>query len=255
MLCCKSNDAVVPEKSKREELAPSSKIIAKSVDYENFLSPADEHKSIDDTSVICTKTSGESSMRVDAKKSCETSLLFVPVIAACSSDDITTLYEEPPKVPKDSFVLLPDASQRGYEPSGSTSYGSKNEWKRCKPYRIGTLVWYLNTTTENGSWRKFKWYIPGVIEDYVLNKWNKNEVIGYKIGIEKCMVGDSILKELAEAIATKVMLRWDEKIPECPVRGIDVKTSEMDTNSRTKKVINEYGEDLGFLGAKQNNQG
>ena len=182
----------------------------------------------------------------------------VPAIKATSSDDITEVYAEPPKVPKDSFVYLPDVPQRGYEPWGSVSYASKDEWKKMKPYRIGTLVWYRNTTDPGDTFRKFKWYIPGVIEDYILNEDDKDEVIGYKIGFTekpKRDIDQYFLDLLKCADPKDVMLRWDETTPPCPVDGIDDSASENDAEKRMGELVAEFGDDLGFQGAKQNGLG
>jgi len=178
------------------------------------------------------------------------------IATTASSDDstacVTTLYEEPPKLPEGAFVLLPDASQRGYEPGGVVSYGSKDDWNQQSPYRIESLVWYRARHLKY----KFKWYIPGTIEGHVFG--DNNEVIGYKIAITdsaKKDMEESTLAELQNAEPVNVMRRWNETTPPCPIDGIDVDTSEAKTKERILKLVEEYGDDLGFQGAKQNEVG
>jgi hypothetical protein len=163
-------------------------------------------------------------------------------------DNITTVYSEDTPLPNSTFkrnrfvthnhclnsvdrrhvdlpssnahVLLPDVPQRGYEASEWVQYPDRDEWIRTKPYDIGTLVWYRHNCSDT----KFRWYIPGQIKDYVLSG---DRVEGYEIQVE-CQ--DHILERhelgisslLKNAPPENTMLRWDEKVPACPVKGIDV---------------------------------
>lgn len=261
MFCCKSNEAVVTrdlDPSKADDSNVKEQAPERSLDYQSFLNEAsddkdkdkdDETTKADDVEKVDDNTNVSKS--VDA-----TSALF----QAASSDDVSTVYEEPPKIPEGSYVMLPDAPQRGYEPWGLVEYGPKKEWKKTVPYRIGTLVWYRNNEGFSGEYRKFKWYIPGVVEDYVFSESDKNEVIGYKIGIEdaekKQRIDQYFLDELSSATPVHVMLRWDEKEPDCPVEGIDISTAaQKSATDRIAELVEAYGEDLGFKGAKQNGTG
>ncbi len=260
MFCCKSNEAVVtrdldPSKaddSNVKEQAPGEK----SLDYQSFLKVTSDDKGQDDETtksedVEKVEDTTNASKSVDAKSA---------LLQTASSDDVSTVYEEPPKIPEGSYVMLPDYPQRGYEPWGSVEYGPKKEWKKTVPYRIGTLVWYRNTEGVDGGYRKFKWYIPGVVEDYVFSENDKNEVIGYKIGIEDAekreRINQYFLDELSSATPVHVMLRWDKKEPECPVEGINMSTAAQKTaTDRIAELVEANGEDLGFKGAKQNGTG
>ena len=120
------------------------------------------------------------------------------------------------------------------------------------PYRIGTLVWYRCVGVQ-----KFNWYIPGIIEGYVFSDLNKYQVIGYKIGVEISADKHTEIPndQLANAEPENVMLRWDEKEPVCPVKGISMRTSNNDSSDRIAKLVDEFGEDLGYKGARQNDSG
>ncbi len=284
MGCCKSNSAINTHKeppkvdSSSKEAPPEQAPQAASTDYAKFLDPQEDDLGIDSTranpSTEVTQSKSEESENPtmqDSTDEIEDMLKDLPsiqskeyqvqpnIIPAASSDDITELYVEPPKVPKNAYVYLPDVKQRGYEPWGSVSYGPKDEsWKKSKPFRIGTLVWYRNTTDPGAKWRKFKWYIPGVIEKYVWSNRDKNEVIGYKISIESRAVprmDEYFLDLLKNANPAEVALRWDEKTPPCPVKGIDNSALAGDSNERFEGVVAELGEDLGFQGAKQSGLG
>ena len=67
-------------------------------------------------------------------------------------------------------------------------------------------------------------------------------------------VDQYFLNSLSNAEPKDVMLRWNEKVPPCPVDGIN-NASETRTADRIAKVVEEYGDDLGFQGAKQNGMG
>lgn len=287
MNCCKSNDAVVtstpqtqpPKVESKNESSPKEQAPSSSPDksYRNFLQP-----SIDQSPTPAPTFESESNIDIDTNNSVEkylihnntseevddmvkdlpniqtTSVEPPPVIKATSSDDITTVYEEPPKVPKGSYVYLPNVPQRGYEAWGTVVYAFKDEWLKNKPYRIGTMVWYRNHTDPGEHPRKFKWYIPGVIEDYVWSENDKNEVAAYKIKIEASAMrkmDQYFLDKLNNAEPENVMLRWNNEIPPCPVDGIDESVPKRDAEERLTELVEEYGEDLGFQGAKQNGLG
>jgi len=159
------------------------------------------------------------------------------------------------------YVMLPDVPQRGYEPEGLVMYPPRDKWIRVKPYKLGTLVWYRFVS----SYVRFKWYIPGEITDYVLS--DNFRVEGYVIQVD-CK--DHILERhehgitsiLKNAPPENTILRWDECIPPCPVEGIDhnINTSSyygkhLEDDSSWRNAKQKYGEDLGFLGAKQNGVG
>jgi hypothetical protein len=75
--------------------------------------------------------------------------------------------------------------------------------------------------------------------------------------LEKNELGiTSILKN---APPENTMLRWDEKIPPCPVEGIDLTTNPnkniLSGDTSLEIARKKYGKDLGFQGAKQNGVG
>ena len=294
MFCCKSNDAVLvkeqiprggslispPNKKLSEEEAHNSfmfgseEIITKPSSTEETRrgssSESDEFNSVQEepnkktaAETTGTETPSETERETPrytatAKEAKPFETKRIPSIVSTCSSHISTLYEEPPKVPTDAYVNLPDCPQRGYE-SSDYQYGPKNEWKKRKPYRIGTLVWYR---TQN---KKFSWYIPGVICDHV---FDKNEVIYYKIDIEASAMSNmdqDDLDLLRNAEPEHVMFRWDGITPTCPVKSIDIAididndididASEKTADDRIKELIAEHGEDLGFQGAKQNGIG
>ena len=273
MNCCKSNKAVIV--TPREQPPEAAQIKSNKSSIKEQASRNTEKSSIEsDVGVFLSGTStslkegkpysNEDSLekgveRAEEEKEKQQRLESVNSnlpgsIEDCSTDDISTVYEEPPKVPKDAFVLLPNAAQRGYEKGSFIEYGSKDEWIQTRPYRIGTLVLFRDDDSRYG---KFKLYIPGVVEDHVFSKTDKNEVIGYKIQIEASAIPkmeQCILDLLRNAPPEHVMLRWDEKVPPCPAKNIGMKASEKDTQDRITKLVEEYGEDLGFQGAKQNGQ-
>ncbi len=284
MICCKSNDAVAV-KGQAPSSIKSQPPSSNKNDYGGFFSETKEQTEPTKISPSKSQSSeGVSTVYVDPAKSKSADVAATvatsvdsttapqnpssnrpsspvpsppPLVLTCSSDDISTVYEEPPKVPESSFVLLPDAPQRGYEPFGNLSYEAKEKWKETRPYRIGTLVWYRNTTDPQGRSRKFKWYIPGVIDNLIYSAIDKNEVVAYKIKIEDSAVpriDKYYLDLLNNAEPENVMLRWNEKVPPCPVEGIH-EVSETRTAIRFAKLVEEYGDDLGFQGAKQNGIG
>lgn len=269
MFCCKSNNAVVAGKkgdsSIVHEQAPNN-APTNDDEYQAFLSRPSQNKRrlnkydqpLDETSADITLDTIKSDKDKVQKKSRVSSSIakdnvIVPsVLTTTSSDDISTVYEEPPKAPKGSFVLLPDEPQRGYEPYNIVDYGLKEKWTKRMPYRIGTLVWYRCVGVQ-----KFNWYIPGIIEGYVFSDLNKYQVIGYKIGVEISADKHTEIPndQLANAEPENVMLRWDEKEPVCPVKGISMRTSNNDSSDRIAKLVDEFGEDLGYKGARQNDSG
>jgi len=121
------------------------------------------------------------------------------------------------QLPSNAYVMLPDVFQRGYEPRSNNDY---NESRRIRhePYTVGTLIWVRRPEC---SWKKFKWYIPGNIKEYVLDQ---NEVIGYAIdvheedGVLDTFGPDStISKALKNSSPDHVMLRWDKVTPPHPI--------------------------------------
>lgn len=155
-----------------------------------------------------------------------------------------------------SYVLLPDVPQRGYEAIGWVRYPERDKWIPTKPYELGTLVWYRYVSPS----MKFKWYIPGQITNYILSG---DIVEGYEIKVD---CEDHILERhepritsiLKNAPPENTMLRWDEHIPLCPVDGIDVAETQQQNHSAEKSLELariKYGHDFGFQGAKQNGYG
>ena len=166
-------------------------------------------------------------------------------------DDSTIL--EVVSLSLNSYVMLPDVHQRGYEPFGQISY-SNAKMVRTKPYEVGTLIWFRYESPS----LKFKWYIPGKIRGYIFERL---EVKGYDVHVE-CDLGQlengNVTKILKNAPPEHTMLRWDEETPPCPVNGIDVSAKADNFESsecRVEKAIKQYGPDLGFQGAKQNGLG
>jgi len=178
-------------------------------------------------------------------------------------DDITTCFSEqtrpivfpPITLPENAHVKVPDVPQRGYEPR--SGYYQDEKMIREKPYEVGSLVWYRS---QNPMVVKFNWYIPGIIKNYVMDT---NQVTGYVIHVD---LEDSILEQYEEGISAilknappeHTMLRWDETTPPCPVAGIDNSDNvdmEKSSETRIKKAKEKYGDDLGFVGAKQNGFG
>ena len=160
------------------------------------------------------------------------------------------------KLPNNAYVMLPNVPQRGYEPSGIVSYNG-TKWVRTKPYEVGTLVWVRHFAPGN----KFKWYIPGTINGYVLDD---NKVKGYDIHVE-CndheldMSEPGITNVLKCATPQETMLRWNKQMPPCPVDSIVSSTDAKDyyesVEHRVEKAVEQYGPGLGFQGAKQNGLG
>lgn len=115
--------------------------------------------------------------------------------------------------PKDSlYVLVPNVPQRGYEMQqvNYEDYALVCE----KPLSKGASVWYRC----NGD-HTFKWYIPAIVQDYVLKE---NQVTGYVLKVEsedKMMASNekTVINTLKNADPAHTMLRWDECIPECPM--------------------------------------
>ncbi len=157
-------------------------------------------------------------------------------------------------IPEGAYVMLPDVRQRGYEPWGIADY-SKTKFIRQEPYKVGSLVWFRR---EGKS--KFKWYIPGRIKNYVFDG-DDHEVIGYEIDID-CddetmnKYDDEIVAILKKASPVNTMLRWDEKVPPCPIPGIEsTELSSESSQARIDKARETYGDDFGFEGAAQNGIG
>lgn len=110
------------------------------------------------------------------------------------------------------YVLVPNSPQRGFELQqvNYQDYSIVSE----KPYVQGASVWYRS----NGD-HTLQWYIPATVKDYVLTG---NQVTGYVLQVE-CLDDvmtsseKKIMESLQNADPVNTMLRWDEKIPECPI--------------------------------------
>jgi hypothetical protein len=110
---------------------------------------------------------------------------------------------------QDLYVKVPNFLQRGYV---SETYEAVDLVKQA-PYVKGAPVWYLC----NGD-HTFKWYIPATIKDYVIDK---KEVTGYVLTVdckdeEMEASEEFITQKLKNAKPVYTMLRWNEKMPECP---------------------------------------
>jgi hypothetical protein len=281
MFCCKNNDAVVvgeqapgtTGKSLKTETDDScqgfftdddGKILTGDQTSKDSASSADETKSKSSSEAIApVEEEFEKVVLENPAHSLNENTVSSPKYSAihhqlspCSSDDITTLYEEPPRVPKDAFVFLPDDPQRGYESEEDVAYGPKDEWKKAKPYRISTLVWYrAHQNAEEGD-KKIKFYIPAVIRDLIYSLEDKNQVVGYEIGVDTSDVPKGYNSDAFDNVEPEnVMFRWNEVTTPCPVKGINFQVPEEKAEDRVAKLVEEYGDDLGFRGSKQNDLG
>lgn len=127
------------------------------------------------------------------------------------------------------YVKVPNFLQRGYV---SELYEECDVVKQA-PYPKGTLVWYLCNRDHT-----FKWYIPATVKDYVVNQ---SEVTGYVLSVDckdETMEAseESITQKLKNAEPIFTMLRWDEKIPECPTNN---KHSNVNENHDFTRVEQE----------------
>jgi len=280
MWCCKS-DAVIshPKESPAALNDDTDSVLEEERNFGAFFvekaNPSVSHSNRADGSSASTTASSVNEFEKEKPKE----HVLISYISD-DDDDITTVYSEDtpfpidpaafnryhrsPKddtildsvsLPQNSYVMLPDVHQRGYEPWGNISY-SNAKMVRTKPYEVGTLIWFRHRSPSS----KFKWYIPGEIKGYIFKNL---EVKGYDVNVE-C---DDSTMEWSERGITEIlknappedtMLRWDEEAPPCPVDGIDVsdKTDKFESSEcRVEKAIKQYGPDLGFQGAKQNKLG
>jgi len=284
MWCCKSNAVIIHQKE--SPAAPNDD--TDSVQEENSFgaffvekaNPSVSHFNINGSSASTTASSVNKFEKEEPKEHC-----LISYISDDDDDGITTVYSEDtpmpfvkrepidpaafnrylrsPKddstileavsLPHNSYVMLPDVHQRGYEPFGQISY-SNAKMVRTKPYEVGTLIWFRYISPI----LKFKWYIPGKIRGYIFKGL---EVKGYDVHVEcdlEWSENGNVTKILKNAPPEHTMLRWDEETPPCPVNGIDVSAKADNFESsehRVEKAIKQYGPDLGFQGAKQNGLG
>jgi len=240
--CCKSNSAIVQTP---KDVEVDSKTVQRGID-------SAKARVSNDNDSLGEFFAQEKSEGDDLKPKA-----FLESRISYEEDSVSTVYSEETKeitlatvkLPDDAYVLLPDVPQRGYEPWGNIEY-SNAKMIREKPYDVGSIVWFRY------DGHKFKWYIPGEIKSYVLDG---NKVIGYEIHVDEedkvmeCSE-EGITGILKKAPPLDTMLRWDEIQPPCPVGGIDDHVFNS-TQSRAEKGKDKYGEDYGFVGAKQNKCG